>query len=961
MKAKDKLHGFEILKAEYIRESDATLYTMEHMKTGARLCYFDRADTNMTFAIAFKTPPKDDTGVFHIIEHSVLCGSRKFPLKEPFVDLLKGSLNTFLNAMTYEDRTVYPFASRCERDFLNLADVYLDAVFHPRMLEHKNVFLGEGWHYEYDKEENRLSYSGVVYSEMCGVYSSPEDVGGMEMNRLIYDGTIYGYDSGGDPRAIPDLTYEDFSAAHRKYYHPSNSYIYLDGIINLDKTLSLIDSYLSEFERVKIESVINRYSVPKKREATVSYEIPEGEDESGRARVLLGYSYSDFNDTKATIATLILSDVLVGSNESFLKKRLLDAALCEDVNIYTSRAEKQSLSIEVKGVKTENIELVKVEIHKAIKELCEVGIEKEKLTAAANIIEFRQRERDFGAFPLGVANALSVYGVWTYGGEASEALTYEKQLAEIRAAIDSDYFEKLLLSITVDNPYSAVVIMLPDKNAVADFEAEMQIRLDKKLESCTKSELDAIIESEIELKKYQTSADSDEAKKTLPTLPLSEINPTAKTIPTKDEKTDGARVISHDMPVGGISYMALHFDASDLSFDELPYLSLLSSVLTNLPTKKGDPLSLKNRIKTNLGSFSVATSVVPNFSKRELTKPVISVSTSALDSKLEYLSSIVKEVLCESVFSDEEIVKIILTQAIRGLEEGLILDGESFALGRIAAMESGEGAAKEYLAGYEAYRALKDISKSISNGERLLPRLESLAKRLFVKERLSLAITGEHTERLRKDVLSVIPSGEAPAPKKILPLKKQNEGFAVPSRVAYAALGSFSEASPKMLGSLRVARSILSYEYLWNAVRIVGGAYGTGFVTRKNGDIGFYSYRDPSPSGAINAYRGAAEYLRDFARRDTDLTKFIIGAYGEYDILTTPRLAAGIETHNHLTGWTPDMEAELKNALLSVTNDDLLAVADLLEGVINDSSVCVFANRETLSKIADVNKNIREI
>lgn len=961
MDIKDIISGFTVESKEYIRESDAMLYTMRHGHSGARLCYFDRRDENMTFAIAFRTPPKDDTGVFHIIEHSVLCGSEKYPLKDPFVDLLKSSLNTFLNAITYEDRTVYPVASRCERDFFNLADVYLDAVFHPRVLEREEIFLSEGWHYEYDKAENRLSYSGVVYSEMCGAYSSADEIGTTELNRALYGGTVYQYNSGGDPRAIPDLTYEDLKSAHRKYYHPSNSYIYLDGSLDLKKMLALLDSYLSEFDKTEIEIPENIYLPSGGKEVTVKYEIPEGESEEGRVRLLFGYSHSDFADMKAGVGSMILSDILAGSNESVLKKHLLELSLCEDVAIYHNRAERQTFTIEIKGVRYENIERVKHELEFKIRECAKAGIEKDKLTATANIIEFRQRERDFGAFPLGVANALSVFGVWTYGASPGEALVYEDTLAEIRAAIETDYFEKLLLSVTVDNPCSASVIMLPDKSAVADFETEMQTRLDKVLKNCNENALSCIIEAEENLFKYQASADSEEAKAALPTLPLSEIKIREKNIPTKDVYTEGARAISHDMQVGGISYLNLYFDASDLDCEELSSLTLLSLVLTNLPTERGDALSLKNRIKSNLGSFSVATSVISQVESDDF-KTVLSVSLSALDTKRDWLPRILSEVLLETIYSEETVAKILLAQAIDALKDGLIADGESFALGRIAAMESAAGAAREYLSGYESYLSLKKLSSLAQGGEMLLPRIAALAKKLFVRERLTLAVTGESLDTLIENTVNIFPAGEGVSRRgKIEPLDKHNEGFAVPTRVAYATLGSRARPTVKMLGTLRVARSIISYEYLWGEVRIIGGAYGTGFVTRRGGDVGFYSYRDPSPENAIDVYKKSAEFLRKFANENGDLSKFIIGAFGEYDILTTPRSAANEATFNLLCGWTREHEAEMTRALLSTSKDDLLSAAELIEGVIRDSSVCVFASREMLAAIPDVKGFIKDI
>lgn len=961
MRPDKKMHGFSLLCEEYIAEAGANLYTMTHAASGARLAFLDREDENMTFAIAFRTPPSNDTGVFHIIEHSVLCGSRKFPLKEPFVDLLKGSLNTFLNALTYEDRTVYPISSRCERDFLNLTDVYLDAVFHPKMLENENVFLGEGWHYEYDSEANRLSYNGVVYNEMCGAYSSPDDLAAAEISRALYSGTIYGYDSGGNPSFIPDLSYAELKAAHEKYYHPSNSYIYLDGSINLEPTLALIDSYLSEYERREPEKIENVYLPTHGREVTVKYEIPEGESEDGRARVVFGYSHSDFSDMKAALGTLVLSDVLTGSNESLLKKYLLDLALCEDVSMYNNRAERQTLTIEVKGVREENIERVKSELDSLIRSIAAAGIDKERLVSTVNIIEFKEREREYGAFPIGVANALSVFSVWPYGDKPSRALVYEELLAEIRSAIDAGYFEELLAKITVNNPHSARVIMLPDKQAVADFQAEMQTRLDKVLENCSEKELSVIIETERKLKEYQTSEDSDEARATLPTLSLSEIKKDKRAVPKREYEAEGCRVISHDVPVGKISYVSLYFDARDLEAEQLAQLAVLSTLITNIPTENESVVSLRNRIKANLGGFTVAPSVLPNIKDGTDFTPVISVSTSALDSKRGNIPEIISEVLTRTVYEDTDALKILLTQTVRSLEEGMIADGAGFALGRVAGMLNSFGAAKEYLSGCESYRIIKNMLSEEDAGT-LMDKLKALAKRLFVRERMTVSVIGEDTDSTVREVISVIPSGEAVTEKGIiLPIKKQSEGFAIPSRVGYAALGSAPPADTRMLGVLRVVRSILSYEHLWGAVRIVGGAYGTGFVTGKGGSIAYYSYRDPSPKGALEAFRASAAFLRELALSGRDLTAFIIGAFGEYDILTTPRSAAVESTYNTLTGWTDEDEAELREALLSTTHSDLIRAAELLEQAAEGECVSVFAGRDMLLGIEELCENIRDI
>ncbi len=960
MNINDKLYGFIIISKENIKEQSAPLYIMEHEKSGARLAYLAREDSNKTFAIAFPTLPEDDTGVFHIIEHSVLCGSEKFPVKEPFVELLKGSLNTFLNAMTYDDRTVYPVSSRNDKDFYNLTDVYLDAVFHPLMLKNESIFRQEGWHI--DISDGALSYNGVVYNEMKGAYSSPDELGMMELNRLLFEGTPYSRDSGGNPRAIPSLSYENFIAAHEKHYHPSNSYVFLDGSVRLDEILPLIDSYLSEYERKEISISFPISEARCAGESVISYEIPEGE-ERPRARLLLGYVFSDYKHSKELLATTLICDILAGSNEAPLKKSLLDAELAEDVFVYTNRTNTQTVIIEVRGIDEKNADKIKALTEKVIRELARDGIPRDRLTATLNRIEFKMRESDYGSLPRGVANALSAYSSWLYGGSLKEALGYEDTLDSLRAELTTDYFEKALLAATVEARHSASVLMLPDEDAGKRTEKEEAKRLSELKDTLTEEALTRLSSEAKALADWQASPDTEEAVAALPRLTLEDISAIPERTSTEVYEDGGARILLHSIDTSGIMYTTLYFNASDFDKNELTLLTLLSTVLTNLPTASYEPLELKSAIKASLGSLTLNPSVTTQTDGTGRATPMLAVSLSALLTKKDAVPALLSEILLSSSFERKDIIKKLLFQ-LRALSEDALASGaDTLAIERVEAMTSGGGAMNEYLTGFESFKAIAELARNFdAEASSLAERLGALAARLFVKNRLTLSAAGIEDREYIRALVGMFPSGSyAPEYSAIAPLGKSNEGIAIPSRVSHAAMGTALMEARNMLGTLRVVRSILSYEYLWNNVRVRGGAYGTGFVTRRSGLLLFYSYRDPSPARSLECYRSCADYLRELAESGTDLTKFIIGAVGEYDMLTTPRSAAAQAASDILTGWSYEDECKLREGMLKTSAAELKLAAELLDKATEAGAVCIAGARGTLEKIPQVSENVLTI
>lgn len=943
-------YGFRLVRSAKLNEIGATLYELSHVKSGASLVYIDRDDDNKTFAIGFATPPTDDTGVFHIIEHSVLCGSKKYPLNDPFAELLKGSLNTFLNAMTYEDRTIYPVSSRCEKDFLNLVDVYMDAVFSPNMLENPSIFRQEGWHYEYDEESGRLSYNGVVYNEMKGAYSSPDELGGQALNRILFGGTAYGCDSGGDPVSIPSLTYEQFKATHEKHYHPSNSKIFLDGKIDLDKLLPLLDSHLNSYDKREPISLKGKSIAKIHPTNTIKYEISENEDEKGKARVLYGYVCSDCLDNEGHLTLSVLCDILCGSNASPLKKAILDGGLAKDVSMYVVKSRENTLVIELRDVDESRFDEIDDVIEKTISSTVKNGIEKDEIISNLNSIEFRLRERDYGALPTGIVFAMSVYGVWMHGAAPEEALLLDDVIASVREKIDSDHFEKALYDATIGNTHRAKLIMLPDKTLDERNAADERARLDAALKSMSEDDLYRIKDEENALRLWQQAEPTDEALDSLPKLSLSDIPEKSDRPTARVSEHNGVTILDCPVKTNGIVYISLLFDASDLQKEELINLSMLSATLLNFPTEHHDALSLQNDIKANLGNLFASFTVGE---KSGGAIPYLKIGAKALKSKSDDIIRLVGELLLTSKIDNEAEMSKIVSQAKSHMEDMIISSGESVALSRLQAGRTEAGAIAEYLSGYEAYCILSDINNNEEKIAKLTSDVSDLLKKLIDRKRLTISVAGELDEGFVEKFISIFPENGV-AIKKITPTcAGKSEYFLLPSKVAYAVAGGKSYRVSENLGLMRVARSILSYEYLWNTVRVQSGAYGTGFVPRRDGTLSFYSYRDPAPVRSLGFYKASAEYLHSLVEEKVDITKFIIGAIGEYDTLITPRTATTIATSDYLNGWTAEDDAKVRQDMLNMTTEDLLTVADIIDEVLSDESVIIVGGQEQLDSLVD--------
>ena len=951
--ANDTLHGFEFFKKEELSDISATAFIGKHKKSGAEILFLDREDTNKTFLISFATIPEDDTGVFHILEHSVLCGSDKYPVKEPFVELLKGSLSTFLNAMTYNDKTVYPVSSKCDRDFLGLVSVYLDAVLHPKMLKEENVFRQEGWHYEYDGEA--LSYNGVVYNEMKGAYSSVDDLANERLMKMLYPDTCYSKDSGGNPDAIPTLTYEGFKAAHRRYYHPSNAKIILDGSVNLDEILPLIDSYLSEYDATDLNVTIADQAVTPSSTEDIEYEIAATESEEGKERLILGYLTFGADELEKNIAASIIRDYLTGSNEAPLKKALLDTGLCEDVSMYELDGIKRYATvIDIRNVKESAFDRLTSVVNEVIDGEISRGLKRERLIASINSLEYRLREADYGTYPKGLMYSLSMLDTWLYGLDPTSGFRFTEILRTMREHLNGDFYETTLREMITDNERQTLRLH-PSKTLAERRKAEEERELKKIKDSLTEAELNAISESAKALTEWQSAENTPEALATLPRLTLDDISREPE-IPKTDILTYGeAGLLYHHVPTAGIIYSSLVFDASDLSPTELYDLNLATALMLNVKTENYDTLTLQERIKTYLGLL--APQVTQYRSESGTPIPVLTVKAHALSQNATELCSLVGEVIYTSDIADKAAIKKILSQTKIALEESFISAGHSLAMGRADAHVSAASAIEEYLGGYEAYKITKSYEENFDGiADALIERMTALLSRTLVKERLTVNLAGPYDEKLFTSLVDIAKTGGAPAGEcNIQPLPQENEAIVIPSRVAYAAASNWLQSfGGEFHGSSQVARAILNFEHLWNSIRVRGGAYGAGVMMRKTGRVSFYSYRDPKPRRSFDVYRECADFLRSYVKECPDLTSLIIGAVGNFAPLLTPRLTAELSLARYFAKTTYESEKKILEELIGTTKEDILRIADQVECAVNGATLCLVGGAEHAKECADI-------
>ena len=957
--------GFRLDRIERIDEINGTAYEMKHEKSGARLIYIDSPDSNKVFNIAFRTTPHNSTGVAHIMEHSVLCGSRKFPLKEPFVELVKGSLNTFLNAMTYPDKTMYPVASKNDKDFHNLMDVYLDAVFYPRVREDAEIVMQEGWHYELENADDELTYKGVVFNEMKGVYSSPDSVLERQMMRELFPDTTYGVDSGGDPDYITDLTYEEFQEFYRVHYHPSNSYIFLYGAMNIEEQLAFLnDEYLSHFDAIEVHTEVG-LQAPFTEGKVVSYPYSVGSEEPTENRTLHSFAYVLPSVTpEHSLAFEVLTHALLTSPAAPLKQALVKAGIGSDVSGYYLDSIRQPMwTVQATGSNLDKQADLQRIVESTLQELCDKGLDKELLEASLNSIEFALRESDFGGRPIGLAYVIRMMDNWLYDNDPLELLHYEEALVNIRKGLSGTYFEDLIRQSILNNNHKVLVSIYPERGLQERKDAEVKEHLASVKAKMSPEEIEAIVEQTKRLKLRQEAPDSDEALASIPLLELSDLNPNIEEVERRESKIGNTTV--HFVPTftKGINYVGLYFNLSCLTEDELFYADILSDIIGRIDTSERGYEALAKDINMNLGGLSSDITAISKDGKRDEFTPLMIVRAKALHSKLPDLCRLINEVVQKADYSDDR----RLTELVQ--ESKAIWDNEAFRRGnsivsqRVMAQVSAVGKFRDN-GNFGYYQKISELASNPAALPLLPEKLADVARKIFRANNVDIMFVGEEGEleafeNLMKPLIETWDTTDLSNDTLKITRLSGNDGIVTAGKVQYVAQGgNFVDHGYKHVGPMSVLETILRYEYLWIRIRVQGGAYGAFANFYDDGNMIFCSYRDPNLVETLNVYKELPQYLREFTLTDREMRKYIIGTMSSLDLPMTPALRGPRAMGMYFSGAKLEDKVEFRKQVIACKPEDIVALADVVEPVLKDNHICTMGNEQKIKDAGKVFDNI---
>ena len=965
-----ELKSYVLKERKQIEELHGVGYVLEHKRSGARVLLIDNDDTNKVFSIAFRTPPADDTGVAHILEHSVLCGSAKFPSKDPFVELAKGSLNTFLNAMTYPDKTVYPIASCNDQDYHNLMHVYLDAVFYPNIYKRDEILKQEGWHYELDSADGELKFNGVVYNEMKGVFSSADDLLQRKIQAALLKDTPYFYESGGDPDAIPELTREGFLNFHRKYYHPSNSYIYLYGNVDFARELSFIDEeYLSRFDKKEIHSEI-ALQKPFETPVTVTDTYPVSEDEENAGEgIYLSYNTVAglSSDNEEMLALQILEYVLFSMPGAPVRKAIIDAGIGKDVESYLDAGIQQPVfSVIVKNVQQGKEELFKKVIEQALAEQAENGMNKKAIYSSINNFEFKYREASFGRYPKGLIYGLNFLNTWLYDDnramDLGDTLT---PLANLKKKVDTGYFEELVKKYLLNNTHKAFVNLYPEKGKNERADAELKRQLAGIKGTLDKKQLYFLTEQTRKLKEFQETPSTQEELEKIPLLKLSDIGREALPYKNKEMIIGGIPAVVHDYRTNGIVYLDFSFDTTELPKELIPYATLLVELYRYVDTEHYSYNDLATEINLKIGGIAFQTGIYPLIWKRDGFRPYFSIRMKCLGEQVPDGMALMEEILFTSKLHDEKRLKEIISEMRTRMDTRIPAAGHVYAANRALSYVDPMMKYKEIAEGIDFYDFVKSLDHQFEEKkEMLVENLFHAARCIFRKENLIVSLTGEfnfkslleeHFTHFGAQLYDVPCVKTAPQ----MEMCRLNEGFRTSSKVQYVATaGRFEREGQDYTGALRVLKTIFSYDYLWVNIRVTGGAYGCMCGFSRNGYGYLVSYRDPHLTATLDVYKNAADYVRTFDVSDRDMTKYIIGTISSMDQPLEPSALGDRSFMGYLTGTTPEMLQKEREQVLNTTQDGIRALAPYMEALMEAGTVCAIGNDKKIQE-AEIFENTR--
>ncbi len=958
LEAIEKLSAYRVVEHKTIEEMQSEGIVLEHKKTKARLFLVSNDDENKVFCIGFRTPPDNDCGLPHILEHSVLCGSDKFPLKDPFVELVKGSLNTFLNAMTYPDKTVYPVASCNDKDFQNLMDVYMDAVLHPNIYKEEKIFRQEGWHYELESKDAPLIYNGVVYNEMKGAYSSPESLLDSVTQKTLFPDTCYGKDSGGDPVHIPELSYEKFLDFHRTYYHPSNSYIYLYGDMDMAEKLTWLDEeYLSHYEERPVDSRIREqkaFEKPVERE--FSYSITDGESGEDATYLSVNTVVGDDLDPKLYVAFQILEYTLLDAPGAPLKQALIDAGIGKDIlGGYESGILQPFFSVIAKDANKEQKGEFLAIVKGTLRKLADQGINRKSLLAGMNYFEFKYREADYGSAPKGLMYGLQCLDSWLYDGDPMTHLCYQETFDFLKKEVENGYFEQLIKDYLLDNPFEAVIVVAPEKNLTAKEDEKLAKKLADYKASLSEEELEKLVKATRELKEYQDTPSTPEILAKIPLLTREDIDKKAETFFWTEKEEDGIKVLHHNFFTSGIGYLKVLFNTSVLPQEDLPYAGLLKSVLGSISTEHYSYSDLTSEIHLNSGGMDFSVTSYANLQDAEQFTGAFVASIRVLYDKLDFGFTMLEEILNHSVFTDEkrlgEVIQETRSRARMKLENA----GHSTAVSRATSYFSATAYYNELTGGTAYYHFLEQLEKDYpAKKQVIIAKLQEVSRKLFTRSNMLVNYTADENgyEKLPetlKLLSAKLPEGSREMYAFTHPVKNVNEGLKTSAQVDYVArCGNFRDAGLAYTGALKILQVILSYDYLWLNIRVKGGAYGCMSGFGRSGEGYLVSYRDPNLKETNEIYEGIPAYLEQFDPEERDMTKYVIGTISNLDAPLTPSVKGSRGLSAYLSGVTEEMMQTERDQVLQATKEDIRALAAHVRAVLQTGSFCVVGNEEKI-------------
>ena len=957
----EELSAYEVIEKRKIEDINSMSYLCRHKKTGARVALIENDDDNKVFYIGFRTPPKDSTGVAHILEHSVLCGSKEFPVKDPFVELVKGSLNTFLNAMTYPDKTIYPVASCNDKDFQNLMHVYLDAVFYPNIYKNESIFRQEGWHYELETPEDELKVNGVVYNEMKGAFSSPDDVLEREMMNSLYPHTTYGCESGGDPEVIPELTYEQFLDFHRKYYHPSNSYIYLYGNMDMAEKLEFIDKqYLSAFDTLSVDSTIEDEPVFLTPNRVVrEYPINEGESEEENTYLSHNYTVGDSLDRELYVAFQILDYALCTAPGAPLKQALVDKGIGKDVySIYENGIKQPYFSVVAKDTSLTKEEEFLQTIDEVLNDIVKNGFDEKALLAGINYYEFKYREADFGSYPKGLMYGLQILDSWLYDDRKPFIhIEANATFVSLREKAKQGYFEKLTEEYLLKNPHSSVVILKPKAGLQEIQEEAWRKRLADKKASMTAEEIKEAIDKFHALTAFQEGEDKKEDLEKIPLLKREDLKKEASGFVNELRSIGDTDLLYHNLFTNGIGYLRLIFKLDEIPGEYFPYIGILKGCLGLLNTEHYSYGDLFNEMNLVTGGMAAVNNAYSSVENPDNCKVTLELKTKVFFDNLEKAVELMQEVILTSDFTDTKRLYEILAEGKSRMQAQMLSGGHSVAAGRALSYGSVAGVLSEELSGIPFYRLTANLEEHFDEEkDALVSKLQTLAKMIFRKENLMVDFVGSEKavnrlavpiENLKKNLYDSPVQKEYYVPK----AEKKNEGFMTSGQVQYVCrAGNFRRKGLPYKGALKVLKVMMGYEYLWMNVRVKGGAYGCMCSFGRSGESYFVSYRDPNLARTIEVYEKAAETIASYQADERTMTQYIIGAISDLDMPMNPAAKGLYSLSAYMTGLTTEILQKERDEILSADAEQIRGLAQYISAFLSEDFLCVVGSAGKLKE-----------